>query len=103
MKEKLKVKPLYNYVLTLPDKPVEKVGKIYVAQQAQEMSYTATVIAVGEGKLDKEGKLIPMKIKSGDRILHKSYGLTGVKIDGKEHFILEDINILGILEEEDNA
>jgi len=96
----MKITPLYNHVLILPE---DKIGKtedgFFIPENEQEMSYKAKVIAVGEGKCDSNGKLHPVKVKVGDTVLHKTYGLTSIKIDGKDHFIVEDKYILGIVEE----
>ena len=94
------IEPLQDYVLILPD---EKIGQtehgILLPKDEEEMTYKATVVAVGEGKYES-GKLVPMKVKVGDRILHKSYGVTTVKWDNIDHFLLEERNILGILSDE---
>lgn len=94
----MRIKPLQNYILILPDEKVKKIGDFQVAEGEAEMSYTAKVIAVGEG-IYENGEFIPTQVKKGDTVLHKSYGLTSVKIEGKEHFILEERNILGIVED----
>ena len=95
----MKILPLSNYILILPE---DKIGKtkdgFLIPDSEQEMSYKAKVVAVGEGKIE-DGKLILPKVKAGDIVLHKSYGLTGVKIDGEDHFIVEEQHLLGIVEE----
>lgn len=97
----MKVQALSNYVLTLPDEKIKKLGSIHVAEQSMEEPYTATVVSVGPGRIDNNGNRIPMDIKEGDRVLHKSYGITTVDINGEEHFMLEDQNILMIILEEE--
>lgn len=97
----MEIQPLNDYVLILPDeKRKQTKGGFVLPDSEAEMTYMAKVIAVGEGRTDDNGKLIPMKVKIGDTILHKSYGLTSLKIDDKEHFILEERQVLGIVKEE---
>ena len=94
------IKPLQDYVLILPDEKMKTTeGGFLLPDSEAEMTYKAKVIAVGEGRYDDNGNLIPMRIKPGQTILHKSFGLTGVKIDGEEHFIVEERSILGIVED----
>jgi len=102
-KELTRIQPLKDFVLVLPDEKIGRTsGGILVPEDSQEMTYKATVVAVGEGKYES-GELVPMKVKIGDRILHKSYGVTAVKWDNEDHFLLEERNILGIIIEEKNG
>ena len=94
----MKVKPCFNNIVVIPDEKIKRKGAIIVPDQSQEATYMGKVVAVGEGKFDNNGNLLPMKIKVGDKVLYRSYGVTKVDIDGKEYFILEDINVLAVLE-----
>ena len=91
------IKPLQSYILI---KPHEKIGRtsggILIPDEAKEMTYTADVVAVGPGKYE-DGKIVEPKVKVGDKVLHKSYGLTGIKIENEDHFVVEEVNILGIV------
>ena len=79
--------------------PVHTVkGGIYIPDSAKEKPQEAKVIAVGPGKKDDNGKLIPMDVKVGDTILTSKYGGTEIKIDDKEYKILNASDILAIVE-----
>ncbi|MBM4305528.1 MAG: co-chaperone GroES, partial [Deltaproteobacteria bacterium] len=65
---------------------------------AKEKPQEGKVIAVGKGKVTDEGKVIPLDVKVGDRILFGKYSGTEVKIDGEEHLIMREEDILGIIE-----
>ena len=73
-------------------------GGIYIPDSAKEKPQEAKVIAVGPGKKDDNGKLIPMDVKVGDTVLTSKYGGTEIKIDDKEYKILNASDILAIVE-----
>jgi len=73
-------------------------GGIIIPDTAKEKPISGQVIAVGNGKIQDNGTLRPMDIKSGDRILFGKYAGTEVKIDGEEHLILREDDVLGIVE-----
>lgn len=93
------VKPLADRVLVkrLEEKE-EKKGGIIIPDTAKEKPQEAEVIAIGPGKRDEDGKRLPMDVKVGDKVLISKYGGTDVKIDGEEHVILREDDILGIVE-----
>ena len=94
----MKLKPLGDRVIVLP-KESEEVTKsgIVIPDTAKEKPQEGEVIAVGPGKIE-EGKRIPMDVKVGDRIIYSKYGGTEVKIEGEEHLILREGDILAIIE-----
>ena len=95
----LKVRPLADRVLVEPKKEKEITkGGIIIPDSAKEKPMEGTVIAVGTGKRDDKGNLIPFTVKAGDKVLMPKYGGTEVKIDDKEYQILREEDILGILE-----
>lgn len=96
---KMKIRPLKDRVLVEPIEvgEVEK-GGIIIPDSAKEAPQEGKVIAVGNGKMDKNGKLIPMDVKKGDRILLPKYGGTEVKIDDKEYKIISEEDIVAIIE-----
>ena len=95
----MNIKPLGDRVLVEPAKPKEKVeGGIIIPDTAKEKPQEGKVIAVGPGKRDESGKLIPMDVKVGDRILYGKYAGNEVKIDGKEYVIMDQSDIYGIIE-----
>ena len=95
---KTKVKPVLDRVLVKRVEAGEKVkGGIIVPDTAKEKPMEGKVIAVGAGRLDDEGKRIPMEVKAGDRILFGKYAGTEIKIDNEEHIILKEDEVLGII------
>ena len=95
----INIKPLGDRVLVeaIEAKDVMK-GGIYIPDSAKEKPQEAKVIAVGPGKKDDNGKLIPMEVKVGDTVLTSKYGGTEIKIDDKEYKILNSSDILAIVE-----
>lgn len=92
----MKIKPLGDRVLVEPQEETEmKKGGIIIPDSAKEKPMQGKVIAVGPGKRDDNGKLIPMNVKKGDTILLPKYGGTEVKIDDKEYQIVREDDILG--------
>jgi chaperonin GroES len=96
---KMKMKPLFDRVLIKRVEAEEKAkGGIIIPDTAKEKPMEGKVIAVGAGRLDDDGKRIPMEVKSGDRILFGKYGGTEIKINDEEHIILKQDEILGIIQ-----
>lgn len=95
----LKIKPLGNRVLVKRSKAQTSKGGILLPDSAQEKPREGEVVATGQGKIDEDGKIEPMHVKVGDRILFGSYAGTEVKnSDGEEEYlILAQDDILGIL------
>ena len=94
----MKVKPLYDRVLVKRiEETQKKKGSIIIPDTAKEKPMEGKVIAVGAGRVEKDGKRIPMEVKSGDRVLFGKYAGTEIKIDDDEHVILREDEILGIL------
>jgi len=95
----MKIRPLQDRVIV---KRLEEEGKtkggIIIPDTAKEKPVEGIVIAVGKGKTAEDGKLIKLDVKAGDRILFGKYAGTEVKIDGVEHLIMREDDILGILE-----
>ena len=95
----MKIRPLGPRVLVEPLEVKDQVkGGIYIPDSAKEKPQEGKVIAIGTGKLDKDGKLIPFNVKKGDRVLMPKYGGTEVKIDDVEYQIVREEDILGVLE-----
>ena len=93
------VRPLSDRVLVkrLEEKE-EKQGGIIIPDTAKEKPQEAKVIAVGPGRRGEDGKPIALDVKKGDIVLVSKYGGTDVKIDGVEHVILREDDILGVIE-----
>ncbi|OGR82612.1 MAG: co-chaperone GroES [Elusimicrobia bacterium RIFCSPLOWO2_01_FULL_64_13] len=93
-----KIKPLADRVLVKPlEKQEEKKGGIIIPDTAKEKPQEGEVIAAGPGKRDDSGKLIPMDVKAGDKILYGKYSGTEIKIEDEEYLIMHQDDILGIL------
>jgi len=91
----MKVTPLADRVLLkrLEEQEVKK-GGIIIPDTAKEKPQEAEVIAVGKGRVNDEGKVVPLEVKKGDKVLVGKYSGTEVKIDGVEHIILREEEIL---------
>ncbi len=96
----IKIKPLHDRVLAKRIEEKEEVkGGIIIPDTAKEKPQQAEVLAVGKGKVLEDGKVIPLDVKKGDKILISKYAGTEVKIDGVEYIILREDEILGIIQE----
>jgi chaperonin GroES len=95
----MKIRPLHDRVIV---KRVEEDSQtksgLYIPDTAKEKPIQGEVIAVGAGKRDKEGKVLALDVKAGDRVLFSKYSGTEVKLDGEEHLILREDDILGVVE-----
>jgi chaperonin GroES len=95
----MKLKPLNDRVLVLRiDEEEETSGGIIIPDTAKEKPQEGKVIAVGAGKLDENGKRIRLEVKKNDRVLFGKYSGNEIKIDGVEHLIMREDDILGIME-----
>jgi chaperonin GroES len=95
----MKIRPLNDRVLVLRIDEEEKTsGGIIIPDTAREKPQEGKIVAVGPGKLDENGKRIPLEVKKGDRVLFGKYAGTEIKIDGVEHIIMREDDILGIME-----
>ena len=96
----MNIQPLGDRVLVEPIKEEEqKKGGIIIPDTAKERPQQGKVIAVGQGKLDDNGKAIPMHVKKGDKVLMPKYGGTEIKMDGKEYQIMREDDILGVIKD----
>jgi len=95
----MKIRPLQDRVIVkrIPEEEKSK-GGIIIPDTAKEKPQEGKVIAVGKGKANDEGKVTPLDVKVGDRILFAKYSGSEIKIDGEEHLIMREDDILGILE-----
>ena len=95
----MKIRPLNDRVLVLRIDEEEKTsGGIIIPDTAKEKPQEGRVVAAGPGKLDDNGKRIPLEIKEDDRVLFGKYAGTEIKIDGVEHIIMREDDIVGIME-----
>ena len=96
----MNIKPLADYILIEPVTAEEKTKSgIFLPESAEkERPEQGTVVAVGSGKKTSSGKIIPLEIKVGDKVLFTKYGPNEIEIDGKEYLIAREEDILAILE-----
>ncbi|MBY0274643.1 co-chaperone GroES [Candidatus Binatia bacterium] len=95
----MKIRPLQDRVIVKRVAEEEKSkGGIIIPDTAKEKPQEGKVVAVGKGKVGEDGTVRPLDVKAGDRILFGKYSGTEIKIDGEEHLILREDDILGVLE-----
>ena len=96
----MKIKPLGDRVLVKPSDVEEEQssGGIIIPDTAKEKPQEGAVVSVGPGKVADDGKTIKLTVKKGDKVLYSKYGGTEVKIEGVEHLIMSESDILGIIE-----
>ena len=92
------IKPLADRVVVKPAEAEEKTsGGIILPDTAKEKPQEGTVVATGPGKVSDNGTKVPMEVKTGDKILYGKYSGTEVTIDGEEHLIMREGDILAIV------
>ena len=95
----MKIRPLHDRVIVKRIEEERKsAGGIVIPDTAAEKPDQGEIVAVGKGKKDDNGKLIPIDVKVGDRVLFGKYSGTEIKLDGEEHLILREEDVLGILD-----
>ncbi|MBI2988464.1 MAG: co-chaperone GroES [Deltaproteobacteria bacterium] len=94
----MKIRPLHDRVIIKRVEEEEKTkGGIIIPDTAKEKPQEGRVVAVGRGKRE-DGKVIPLDVKAGDKILFGKYSGTEIKLNGEEHLIIREEDILGIIE-----
>jgi len=95
----MKIRPLQDRVIVKRVEEEEKTkGGIIIPDTAKEKPMEGKVIAAGKGKVLEDGKIHALDVKAGDRVLFAKYAGTEVKIDGEEHLIMREEDILGVIE-----
>jgi chaperonin GroES len=95
----MSIKPLNDRILVLRLEGEQKTsGGIIIPDTAKEKPLEGKVIAAGPGKVDDKGKRIALAVKKGDKVLFSKYAGTEIKLDGVEHLIMREDDILGIIE-----
>ena len=95
----MKIRPLQDRILVKRIEEEEKSrGGIIIPDTAKEKPSEGRVLAVGKGKVTEDGKVLPLDVKKGDRILFSKYAGTEVQVDGEEHIIIREDDVLGIVE-----
>jgi len=95
----MKIRPLYDRIVVkrIDEQETTRSG-IIIPDSAQEKPQEAEVIAVGHGKRLEDGKLVPLDVKVGDRILFGKYSGNEIRLDGEEYLIMREDDILGVLD-----
>jgi chaperonin GroES len=93
------IRPLYDRIVVKRIEETEtKRGGLYIPDSAKEKPQQGEVVAVGKGKRTEDGKLIPLDVKPGDRVLFGKYSGNDITIDGTEYLIMREDEVLGVLE-----
>lgn len=93
------IRPLHDRILVKREQEQERTaGGLFIPDTAKEKPIQAKVIAVGNGKISEDGKVRPLDVKAGDTVLFGKYSGSEVKIDGEEHLILREEDVLAIIE-----
>ncbi len=94
----MKVKPLHDRVIVKRVEEEEKTkGGIIIPDTAKEKPVEGKIMAVGDGKIQEDGKNTPLEVKKGDRVLFGKYAGTEIQIDGEEHLIMKEDDIIAII------
>ena len=97
----MKIRPLYDRLVVKRIEEQETVrGGIIIPDSAKEKPQEGEVMAVGHGKRMEDGKLVPLDVKVGDRILFGKYSGSDIKVDGDEYLIMREDEVLGVLDAE---
>ncbi len=95
----MKIRPLYDRIVVKRIEEQETVrGGIIIPDSAKEKPQEGEVVAVGNGKRLEDGKLVPLDVKVGDRILFGKYSGNDIKLDGEEYMIMREDEVLGVLD-----
>ena len=95
----MKIRPLFDRVLVQRnEEPTKTKSGLFLPETAKEKPIEGTVIAAGNGKVTEDGKLRPLAVKAGDKIVFGKYAGTEVKVDGQDRLILREDDILGIVD-----
>ena len=95
----MKIKPLYDRILVKRLEEQEKTaGGLYIPDSAKEKPLEAQVVAVGQGKIQDDGSIRKLEVKAGDKVLFSKYSGNEIKIDGTDHLILREDDILAVLD-----
>ena len=98
----VRIRPLHDRVIVQRlEEGEQKVGGIIIPDTAKEKPQQGKVIAVGKGKVEKDGKVTPLDVKEGDTILFGKYSGQEIKLDGEEYLIMREDEVLAVIDEAD--
>ena len=95
----MNIRPLYDRIVVkrVEEQDEKTAGGLIIPDTAKEKPQQGEVVAVGQGKRTEDGKLIPLDVKTGDRILFGKYSGSEIKLDGNEYLIMREDEVLGVL------
>jgi len=100
----MKIRPLYDRIVVKRiEEQEQKVGGLYIPDSAKEKPQEGEVVAVGKGKRLEDGKVVPLDVQVGDRILFGKYSGSDIKLDDNEYLIMREDEVLGILDAQPKA
>ncbi len=95
----MNVRPLHDRIIVQRlEEEEQKVGGIIIPDTAKEKPQQGKIIAVGKGRIEKDGKVTPLDVKAGDTVLFGKYAGQEIKIDGNEYLIIREEEVLGVIE-----
>ncbi|HKW03347.1 MAG TPA: co-chaperone GroES [Vicinamibacterales bacterium] len=95
----MNVRPLHDRIIVERlEESEQRVGGIIIPDTAKEKPQQGKVLAVGKGRIEKDGKVTPLDVKAGDTILFGKYAGQEIKIDGSEYLIIREEEVLGVIE-----
>jgi chaperonin GroES len=95
----MKMRPLHDRIIVERiDEGEQRVGGIIIPDTAKEKPQQGKVIAVGKGRIEKDGKVTPLDVKAGDTVLFGKYAGQEIKLDGNEYLIVREEEVLGVIE-----
>ena len=95
----MKMRPLHDRIIVERiDEGEQKIGGIIIPDTAKEKPQQGKVIAVGKGRIEKDGKITPLDVKEGDTILFGKYSGQEIKMEGEEYLIMREEEVLGVIE-----
>jgi chaperonin GroES len=96
----MKIRPLYDRIVVkrIDEQEEKSIGGIIIPDSAKEKPQEGEVVAVGKGKRLEDGKVVPLDVQVGDRILFGKYSGSDIKLDGNEYMIMREDEVLGILD-----
>lgn len=95
----MKVRPLHDRIIVQRvEEEEQRVGGIIIPDTAKEKPQQGKVIAVGKGRIEKDGKITPLDVKAGDTVLFGKYAGQEIKLDGEDYLIVREEEVLGVIE-----
>ena len=95
----MNIRPLHDRIIVERiEEETMTAGGIIIPDSAKEKPLEGSVVAVGKGKSNEEGKVLPLDVKVGDKVLFGKYAGTEIKIDGNEYLMMREDDILGVIE-----